>query len=278
MAKPDLILKQNFPRGEAHSMDPLAFDEQLRSQGVKFVHHRAMGCPVGIVNLDDTNRRIHEDHPGCSNGYLYETMGEITGSFINNPNNPDFQDPGYIDGSTVTVTFPHTYDLSGETIYVAPFDRFFYADHNVLWPHWEQVEASPSGRDRLRWPAEQVQNLVDSRMVRYKVGVDFDVLDGYVIWRPDGKRPGHDPETGRGRIFVCWYLYRPFWYVERLLHEGRVIQTENEQGIRETRRMPFHVSMVRERFFEDRQANDNAANGRDPRDMRTNRDGSFPPG
>ena len=50
--------------------DPEEFDVAIRGAGVGFVHYRAMKCPVGIVDRDDS-RRPHEDHSGCFNRVFF---------------------------------------------------------------------------------------------------------------------------------------------------------------------------------------------------------------
>jgi hypothetical protein len=277
--KPTTILKQEFAHGEAHSMDAMAFDEALRSQGVTLVHHRAMLCPQGIIHKDDQVRRVHVDHPGCSNGYLYKKMGTVTAMFTENAASPQFQDIGQIDGSSVQVTFPRTYDLTNERIYVNPFDRFYLFEEDILWPHYEFVEHSIGGRDRLRFPAVKVDHLIDNRMEEYRQDVDFGVdATGQIQWL-GARRPGVDQDTeeGRGRVYMAWYLYRPYWYVQRLGKEGRLIQTENEAGERKVVRMPFQAHLVRETSFENEQRNDSPSSPESERAMRGPRDGSFGP-
>lgn len=280
--KPTTILKQEFPRGEAHSFDAGAFDEALRSQGVTLVHYRAMACPFGLAHKDDTTRRFHEDHPDCSNGYLYKKCGEITGLFTGNSSNPSFTDLGSVDGSTVTVTFPRKYDGSEETIYVCQYDRFYLKEETVLWPHWEIIEHNLSGRDKTQWPAIKVEHLIDNRLVEYREGTEFEVRNGLIHWLAGERRPGIDPDAGdeqRGRPCTVWYLFRPYFYVQRLMHEGRFIQTEDEvTGERQVTRMPFQASLVREHVFENQQNNNDASSPTSAREMKGPRDGSFGPG
>lgn len=282
--KPTSVLKQEFPRGEAHSMDALAFDEALQSQGVTLVHHRAMLCPQGIISKEDTLRRVHADHPNCTNGYLYEKMGVITAMFSDNTANPNPQDVGAIDGSSVQVTFPRTYDLSANRIYVCPWDRFYLNEPDILWPHYEIIEHNIAGRDRLRFPVVEVQQLIDNRMERYTAGIDFTVdAGGQILWAEGGRRPGLDTDTEgmKGRCYVVWYLYRPYWYVQRLGKEGRLIQTEDPAtGKRVVTRMPFQAHLVRETDYENEQRNDSPGSPGSPesdRQLRGPRDGSFGP-
>jgi hypothetical protein len=277
--KPTTVYKQEFPRGEAHSMDAKAFDDAIRSQGVLLVHYRAMACPMGLIHRDDAMRRGHEDHTGCSSGYLYKKAGDVVGFFSGNSTSPNFQDVGMIDGSTVTVTFDRTYDKTDEPVYVAPFDRFYLAESAILFPNWELIEHNLSGFDKLRFPAAKVQHFIDNTGAEYKQDVDFTLREGQILWTEGGRRPGIDPDTGgeqRGRVCSVWYLYQPHWYLQRLNHDGRIIQTEDASGERKVERMHMQATLVREHVFEAQQKNDDE-NLNTARETREPRDGSFPP-
>lgn len=274
--KPISTYPMNFPRGEAFSFDLKAFDEALASQGATFEHWRAMRCPAGMIDKNDTNRAVHVDHANCFNGYLYVRVGEVTFPLGNNSNKSQFQDGGVLDGSNATVTIPRFYDGGRDQVYVAPFDRFVLKDKRLLWPHWETFEHNISGVDRLRWPAAQVKHLFDNRMESYHQDVDFEVQGGKIVWTGT-RRPGVDPDAGleqRGRVCTAWYLYVPAWYVSRIAHEGRFVQAE-EGGERTTQRMQFQVEVTREYIFESRESDTDGV-ATDPQDQRRPRDGSFP--
>ena len=75
--QPKALQETTFPAQEAVNLDPDAFDDAIRSQGLTFVHYRAMKCPIGVVDADD-ERHPHGDHGGCSNGFLYKVVGPLT--------------------------------------------------------------------------------------------------------------------------------------------------------------------------------------------------------
>jgi hypothetical protein len=276
--RPVTIYKQSGFQGDAHSFDVKGFDDALRSQGVPLIHYRAMVCPLGVHDKDDTLRKVHIDHAGCSGGYLYKKIGCITGLFSSQNTDPTFEDPGMFDGSTASVSFPRRYEDTDQTVYVVKFDRFYLADDTILWPQWELVEHNAVAmHDRLHFPARKVEHLIDNQGNEYKECVDFDVdTEGQIKWRLDGKSPGFDLDTSekRGRVYTAWYLYQPFWIAKRLVHDLRVVQAEDEEtGIRKTVRMPFQATLVRENVFENEQVQD-GENG--PRAQRQPASGSVP--
>lgn len=269
----------------AIDFDVEAFDSAIRSQGVKLVHYKALRCPVGMTDLGD-NRRPHEDHSGCSNGFLYKKAGHVTGLLIGNGNDPQLRDIGFIDGASFTSTFPRHYDDTCEpskAFYMAPYDRFYLDEEAITVPTWQLVKANESGLDKLAFPAVDVEELVDARGDSYEEGRDFRICEGQILWLPNGRRPMTDLETGRGSIFSIRYHYRPFWYVARLLHEIRVTQVGNPMtNERKLVRMQQQCLLHREFLFLNESNDDMARDPRNPdkpspRQQQAPEDGGFGP-
>lgn len=268
----------------AVDFDVEAFDELIRTQGVRLIHFKALRCPVGMTELGD-NRRPHEDHAGCSNGFLYKKAGIITASLLGNGNDPQLRDVGFVDGASFTSTFPLNYDdacLPPKAFYVAPFDRFYLDEEEITVPTWQLVRANESGLDRLAFPAVVVEVLVDNTGDSYEQCVDFDIANGQIAWR-EGRRPPIDLSTGAGVIFSIRYRYRPFWYVGRLLHEIRISQRGNPMtGERKLVRMQQQVLLNREFLFLNEANDDLAKDPRNPektspRQQQAPEDGGFGP-
>lgn len=228
------------------SFDVEAFDEAVRSHGVKLVHYQALRCPVGMTDMDD-NRASHDDHEGCTNGFLYDKVGCVTALFIGNSKHKNPADIGFWDGSTVQVSTPRFYDNPDcKPFMVAPFDRF-YLDEEIEVVAWQLFIHHASGRDRLKYPVKHIQSLVDARGERYAEGVDFDIKQEQIFWR-DGRRPAvnFDADPDRGAVCAVRYTYRPWWYVGQVLHEVRVSQATGDDGTRSIQRMPQSLMLHRE--------------------------------
>lgn len=264
--KPAQVYTTELPHA-AISFDVDAFDHALRSHGVTFVHFRAMRCPVGMIDEHDI-RRPHEDHSGCSNGFLYTKAGEITCLFTGNSNSPMQSDMGIADGSTVSVTLPRYYDASTVPVYIAPFDRLYLAEENIVVVNWQLFKHSLTTPDKLNFPVVTVQDLVDSKNQRYQPPDDFEVREGRIGWLSNN-RPGLDPETGNGLVCSIRYTYRPYWYVKSLVHEVRVSQAPNQiTGTREVKRMPQAVVLQREYVFEKEDRDEKAVDPLSPRQVK----------
>lgn len=266
-----------FPVGQAVSFDPAAFDDAIRSQGVQFVHWRSMRCPVGMVDKYD-HRRPHDDHSGCSNGFIYTRAGIVTALFTGNTYENRQQDVGLMDGSTVQVTTPRFYDDSGQEVRVVPFDRFYLQEEDITVEHWELVEAHVTGKDKLKFPIVRVVDIIDARNHRYEPG-DYSVQSGQLVW--GASAPGFNALLNKGVIYSCRYEYSPFWYVQRIGHQVRVAQVETQLE-RTVMRMPQSLTLQREYAFEKSDNDDQADIPPDEpyaalRQVKSPRDGAYGP-
>jgi hypothetical protein len=248
------------------------FDVAIRANGVKLVHYRAMKCPVGMVDRYDT-RRIHEDHAGCSNGFLYTKAGTITCLFTGNGNRQNSSDLGLLDDSTVSVTAPRFYDDTEEDTQVAQYDRMYLDEEAITVPHWQLVETHATGRDKLSFPVVEVMDIVDTHGKRYSVN-DYKIENGQIVWV--GDRPGFDAIANKGEIYSIRYTYRPYWYVQRINHQVRVAQVETPLA-RKLIRMPQAFTLQREYVFEKEEKDDQAPDPNSPRQHKGPRDGSYGP-
>jgi hypothetical protein len=257
------------------SFDPTAFDAAVRSHGVKLEHWQAMRCPIGMTDLDD-NQRSHPDHSGCSNGFLYTRIGNITSLFTSNSTKQEQKDLGLVDGSSVVATFPRGYDDCDSSFYPAQFDRFYLAEESIVVPTWQLTQTSPSGIDRLNFPIVKVEKIIDSRGVEYKQGDDFSICNGSIKWIPGRHRPTYDLETSKPGIYSIRYLYRPYYYCGTMLHEIRVAQIDSPiNSDRSLVRMPQSATLHREWCFRNEANDTQARNPQSPRQEPHVNDGGF---
>lgn len=266
-----------FPQ-QALTFDAEAFDTAIESQGVKLVHFRGMRCPVGMTDRYDS-RRPHDDHQGCSNGFIYTRAGDVQALFTSVNNSRDPNDIGVLDGSTVQVTTPRFYDDNehelGKEIFVVPFDRFYLAEEQVLVEHWQLVESHITGKDKLSFPVVNVANLIDAKGKSYTQGVEFNILDGQIVW-VDSLGPGFDVDANKGVIYTIRFAYRPYWYCSRVNHQVRVGQIETIEE-RKLIRFPQSFTLQREHVFEKEQADKEAINAPSPRQEKGPADSAFGP-
>ncbi len=241
----------DMPVNDVVHMDVGYTDAVVDGQGVVLEHWRALPCPIGKTDPYDV-RKTHPDHSGCSNGYIYEYGGDIACLFVGNSKHIQALDQGLLTGSTVQVTIPRTYLSDNRPVVMAVLDRVYLKNKlngetpiNVICA--QLFEHNTSGMDRLKYPINTVEILVDSHGKRYRQGEDFNVVSGQIAWLSN-RQPGMNPETGRGEVCSIRYWYTPYWYVSNLIHEIRVLRNGPVLT-----RAPMTALLQREYVFENEQ-------------------------
>lgn len=214
---PDILL--DLPSSSV-SFDAEAFDEAVQAHGVVFEHERAMEDPQGLVDANDIRRPGGRGGARSAHGIIYTPAGCIIALMTSNSKELRAAEQGQIDSATASITPARFYldssgGLSTRRVRLYGADRLYLRDACTLVPGQQLVTASATGRDRLRFPAVEVDDLIDSAGIRWEPGADFDLVSGAVVWRR-GRRPA--------AIYAVRYLYRAHWYVDRLMHEIRVAQ------------------------------------------------------
>jgi hypothetical protein len=240
-----------------------ALDRAISTHGAKMIHWAAVPCPVGKSDPMSV-RRPHADHSGCSNGFLYIKMGTVHALFINSGNKLDQYETGTIDGTTVTVTMPTTYDDSDNEVQALPFDRFFLDEENLTVPHTELFESSITGHDRLHYPIVKVITLIDNKGVVYCPD-DYKIEDGQLVWT--SRNPGYDTIINKGAVCSIRYLFRPFFYVDRISHQTRSITVDTGLECKKVRG-PQELTLIREKVFEKEEKDDQAPNSQSNRQVK----------
>lgn len=275
---PRTVVPMEFTPGQSVQFDVDAFDDLVLAHGAELVHWRAMRNPAGMVDQHDS-RRPGEDDVGASNAMVYTQAGCFTGAILGNTKDLRAVTGNVLDAATAQLVCPRFYDCSPneqpERIYLMPLDRLYLRQESVLVPVQHYQTVHPTLTDRLRFPAVKVHDLMDADGARYTCCVDFNVVDGCVVWVP-GRAPVPDPVGGPGKVYTIRYLYRPFWYVERLMHEIRIAQSEDELGNRTVEEMPQSAIVQREYVFrnEDQKAGESAKPD-SPRQAPAAADGGF---
>lgn len=233
---------------DAVAMEPGAFDDFVNNNGVRLIHFRAMPCPVGLTSPTDI-RRVHDDHSGCSNGMIYQAIGRVTCLFLSNQTQIRKLDAGFVDGSSVSVTFPRFYDNDPKRrVLVRPYDRFYLEEENITSAATNLMKRREDGRaDRPAFPALAVHLLIDSDGAGYQQGYDFTLDRGDIVWLA-----GHGPASGK--TYSVYYEYQPYYYVDRLVHEIRVVPRRDYVNTKmiKTERLSFAAILNREYVHRDK--------------------------
>lgn len=238
---------------------PELFDSLVKQHGVLLEHFIALPCPQSDKNIHNV-RSNHKDH-SCEDGFYYVCAGRFLGIMTNSPKNDRFRAEGIIDSATCWVIVPRSYELNGQKIYFSPYDKIYVADEKykeVLVPNFENMEASTTGIDRLRFPICQLTHIIDKNgQPSYQKDVDFKVTkDGDLQWISQN-RPQFNPALSEGGVYSVRYLYRPYWYIATVEHEIRLSRVLNPNtDEKEVVRLPQYLRCIRERYFRDKNQTD----------------------
>jgi hypothetical protein len=222
-------------------------DQFVQNRGVHFEHYAALPSPIGLKDRGDYRRSDLYDSVS-SNGMIYKKAGCFIGVITSNSKRKTQSDGGIVDYSTARLSLPRFYE-DGSEIHLAPGDRVFIKDLEVLVPNYQRVEHNPGGLDRAQFPIKCVDHLMDSRGIEYKQGVHFKLKDGQIQWIDGKDNPGTDPDTGNGRIYSIRYKYNAHWYITEIPNEVRVAQSFDENGEKVAQRMPYSAIIQREYVY-----------------------------
>jgi hypothetical protein len=262
------IQEIKFPSRASVAFDLQAFIDAIDAHGLRFIHYRAMVNPIGLVDKDDT-RRPDPDSPTASNGMIYTKAGCFKALLISNTKEAKASDAGLVDSSTAQFT-PNVFYDCGKRVFLAPYDRLYLEEESVLVTRHEKLEHNPTNIDRPKFPPLEILDCIDAKGQVYLQNADFEINNGLIYWKD--RNPGFNTENNKGTIFAIRYLYRPHWYVQRLIHEIRVIQQMDALGERTTTQAPQSAIVQREFVFENE-----APNSGTPNAGVLPADGSLPP-
>ncbi len=231
----------DLPDGLSNALDVPALDELIEAHGVVLEHERAMRDPVGLTSIDDV-RRPGVPAAHASNGMIYSHAGCFAAAMTGNSKDLRTAENGMVDGARASLTPARFYLGTTDYVYLHPGDRLFLREQpgveaTVLVTHQQLVESSGLRKDRLDYPVTRVQDVVDSAGVRF-TKQDYTVCRGQLEW--SGNRP-QGP-------YVVRFLYRPHWYVNRLIHDLRFAQVDTADG-RIVTRLPQNAEVLREYIY-----------------------------
>jgi len=222
-----------------------------RSRGVIFEHWSAIPSPIGLKDRGDYRRSDTLDTIS-ENGFIYKKVGCFVATIVGNGHQNQHNGPaeaGIYDNSTARIIIPKFYEDTDQKkeISLLPGDRIYARDIELNVENYQRAEYNPNSSDFLQFPAKCVSRLVDSKGIEYTEGRDFKInRDGNVQWISGKKNPGIDPETGKGRIYSIRYEYTAFWYIQQLINEIRITNTDDAES---PARMPYHAMVQREYVY-----------------------------
>ncbi len=229
------------------TMDLNKNDDLITQRGVEFEHWAAIPSPIGLKDRGDYRRSDQYDTI-TSNGMIYRKVGCFIAAIVSNSKRKTAGEGGIIDYSTARLLIPRKY-VDGKEIHLAPGDRVFIKDLEVLVSNYQRMQYDPGSLDRAQFPVKCVEYLIDSTNKEYKEGIHFKIKDGHIQWINGKDNPGIDSDTGKGRVYAMRYKYNAHWYITEIPNEVRVMQGTNDAGQRFPERMPYSAVIQREYVY-----------------------------
>lgn len=237
------------------NFDAQGFDDRISSNGVRLKHFKAIPCP-GSDTESGSIRSTHAEH-GCFNGFHYKLAGCFIGVIQNNPVNKIVRPEGLVDSAICYILLPRFYENSTEQMHFATWDRIEVANCNEpsMWvPYWQKLQASQTGVERTRFPIEKIEYIIDANGTEYTQDIDYKLYYGNVQWINPTNQPGFDLMTGQGMPYSIRFLYKPAFYVNRCIHQIRILNTLDPiSGEKKEVRFPYLIECLRELEFLSRQ-------------------------
>lgn len=231
-----------------YSLNPTHFDDLIRNRGLLFTHTHALPCPC----VDDINASVHStecSHNACDNGFLQVLPKQVWGYFNNDQLNKLFEVQGEYNSNMAIITFSAHY-VDGSEADFSTFDRVeMEAEYSKRM--YERFESSPSGLDRLRYRATEVEYLISHSGKVYEQNVHFILDNGWIKW-VGVDRPQYNQALGRGETCSVSYTTKAMYYVNHVMKEIRGSQQfDTGTGQKIAVRLPQHVLVTRQFLYED---------------------------
>lgn len=231
-------------------LDPIAFEQLIHQRGLRWKHYRATQCP----NIKSLETGIHDPNcRQCENGQIFYGGAIVHGLNMQYKLEKLYESQGAWDLGNGVVTFSAYADDEdgnpgmGPAIDLQPFDKLICLDYSFRWS--EVIEHSPTGIDRLRYPALTVEYVATKDKVYY-IDEDFIINEvGYLKWTGQNQ-PLYDQLNSLGEIFTVAYTAQPVFYVIQLIYEIRATKAfDQTTGAITAVRLPQQVLIRRDYLF-----------------------------
>lgn len=115
-----------------------------------------------------------------------------------------------------------------DIVHAAPYDIIVLdkdpAGMGVTTEMRQRFEYNPNGPMKLNYRAESVHYLAD-RDRKYEQDQDFTIVDGKIVWLPNGRKPSF--RDGKGSVMSIIYYIKPVYIVKNVPHSIRILPSNS---------------------------------------------------
>jgi hypothetical protein len=195
------------------SLNPDELDRVVKQHGVPVRIYRSMYCP-NVKTVDAAEHQI--DCKLCNGSGIIDIKPlESTAYFHSNSFNPKIGPEGNHDGNVLMATFLRGIELQYFTLVELDIPDVFY----------QRVKRQVTSIDILKYPALQINAVVDSRGKEYYEGNDFRLdPNGSISWKT-GKGPS------KNDIYSVHYHTKVQFRATKAIHKNRFLnlKTKSDQ-------------------------------------------------
>lgn len=234
----------------------LATNQFISGLGLRMKHYIFTPYVIGATqtgslrNYDDQAVQKKDDKFFYDNNGMYLYVGDVNVIWSSNSKKLSELPSGYYPDSTASVTINRNYIDTNEIVAMSEFDKLVLVldpSENPLeyaTVQWEQIKHNPTGIDRLMFQAVKIDHLSDANGINYRIGVDFNLVNGNIEWIQGAKRPGFDNLSSEGVVMSIRYRYIPSFYIKYTAHELRSHPTiDPNTGIKRAIRGPMSAAI-----------------------------------
>lgn len=212
-----------------NEFDVARFETAIEQHGVRVSVYRSMECP----NIKDIDSKMHNiDCDLCNGSGIIDVRPIETWALITNQDlNIILSNTGKIDGNTILATFPLGIELQYFTLVkICGIPDIFY----------QRVKRQSGRVDFLKYPALQVNAVVDSNGKEYFEGNDFCIdVNKNIKWK-ENRGPA------KNTIYSIHYNSELQFRATKALHVNRFVQIRASETEAEIIRAPEQWLLTRE--------------------------------
>lgn len=188
----------------------------LDTKGIQAYHYKCAIHPA----RESIEGGVNVKAQGLTRGFIYYEIRQLLIVPTSLKLDVRFTVQGLFDVNSCVLNVAGNYsDGEKDPVFLRPND-LIVLNKTITIPHNQIVEYSPTSPIKTHYRVVAVEYLA-SENIRYEQGVDFNVINGMIVWTDHGRKPSHI--NGKGEILTLVYHFNPVYIVQNVPHALRII-------------------------------------------------------